>query len=119
MVRLSVVHIPFEIKDPWVPFRLVTWMASWFAWPKSTSGRIAPVLELGASVITSALAFRHTAPLGQAWAVAMFPPVVRSVSPSCQRFVAALKKTATLIASPGLIPENPTGAFGNLSKKAV
>jgi len=91
MVMLSVVHSPFEVMAPCVPFRLVTAMATWFTWPKSTSGRIVPVLELGASAITSALEFRQAEPLGQAWAVAIVPPVVRSVSVSCQRCVPVLK----------------------------
>ena len=91
IVMVSVVHSPFEVKAPCVPFRLVTAMASWFTWPKSTSGRTVPVLELGASAITSALEFRQAEPLGQVWAVAMVPPVVRSVSVSCQWRVEVLK----------------------------
>jgi hypothetical protein len=91
MVRLSAVHSEFEVIAPWVPFLLVTWMASKFAWPKSASGRIEPLVLLGASAMTSALRLRQVEPLGQACAVAMLPPVVTSVSPSCQRFVAELK----------------------------
>jgi len=99
-----VVHWRFEVMAPFSPRELVTRIARYLTCPKSASGAV-PDLVDGISVMTSASAFRHLDPEGHRWAVLMLPPVVTSDSLSCQRAVLALKKTDTLMASPGLTPE--------------